>query len=71
MDTAAETFVGASNNDQGFLSFFCHCLGFGLFEDGVGRLAVVSRFGHCALGPGELCGSDDFHGLCDFLDVAD
>jgi hypothetical protein len=34
-------------------------------------LPILSGLGHCALGTGELSGSDDFHRVGDLLDVAD
>jgi len=33
-------------------------------------LSVFARFRHCALGPGKLCGGNNFHGIGDLLDVS-
>lgn len=71
MDTTAEAFVGAGNNNQGLLAFTFEGLGLGVFEHGVGGLSILPGVGHCTLGTGKLGGSDDFHRVRDLLDVAD
>lgn len=70
VDTTTETFVGAGDNIKSLLVSF---LGLGLsgFEDGVGGCSVDTRVLHSLLGAGQTGGSDDLHGVGDFLDVTD
>lgn len=70
MDTAAKTLVRAADHDQCLLTLALDRLGLGLFENGVGSQAVRSCVAHGLLSAGQLCGSDNFHRLGDFLDVA-
>lgn len=71
MDAAAKTFIGAADNQQRLLALALHRLGFRLLKDLVVGGTVRSGLLHCALGLGELGGSDDFHRLGDLLDVLD
>lgn len=71
MDTTTKTFVGAGNYDKCFLILVLEGFGFSFLEDGVGRLTVCSRFRHCTLSSSEFGGGDNFHSLCDFLNVFD
>lgn len=71
MDAATEALVGAADDDERFLALALQRLCLGVLENGVGGLAVGAGFGHRPLGTRELCGGDDFHRLCDFLNVAD
>lgn len=72
MDTTAETFVGATDNDELFLGVgVLGDFGLGFVEDLVGGLAVGAGFGHGALGAGQLGRGHDLHCLGDLFDVAD
>ena len=72
VNAAAEALIGGAHDDKGFLvGFAVESLSLGFFEDGVGGLAVGTGLGHCLLGAGEFGGCDDFHGFCDFFNVAD
>ena len=70
MYTTAETLVGAGDNVKGLLvSFFG--LRFGRLEDGVRSSSVDTRVLHSLLSTTQTGGSDDLHGVGDFLDVTD
>jgi len=72
VNTAAEALVGGAHDDEDFLvGFAVESLRLGFFEDRIGGLAVGTGFGHGLLGAGEFGGCDDFHGFCDFFNVAD
>ena len=71
MDTTTKTFVGAGNYDKCFLVLVLEGFGFSFLEDGVGRLTVCSGFRHCTLSSCHFGRGDDFHSLCDFLNVFD
>lgn len=40
-----------------------------MLEDSVGSLSIFARLSHCTLGPGELGGRNNLHGLGDLLNV--
>lgn len=69
VDTTAETFVGAGNDEQSLLVL--EGLGFGILENLVGSLTVDSRLLHSSLGTVETGGGDNLHGVGDLLDVLD
>lgn len=70
VDTTAKTLIGAGDDVESLLVPF---LGFGLggLEDSVGGGSVDTRVLHGLLGTGQTCGSDDLHGIGDFLNVTD
>jgi hypothetical protein len=70
VDTTTETFVGAGDDVESLLVSFLG-LGLGGLEDGVGGGSVDTRVLHSLLGTGQTGGSDDLHGVGDFLNVTD
>ena len=71
MDTTAQSLVRAADDDQCLLLLAFDRFRFCFVEDSVGGLAVLAGLSHRFLGAGEFGRGDDFHGLSDFLDVAD
>lgn len=69
VDASAETLIRTSHDEQGLLVF--EGFGFGVLEHSIGGLTVGSRIGHGSLGLVETSGSNNLHGLGDFLDVLD
>lgn len=70
VDTTAETLVGAGDDVESLLVSFLG-LGLGGLENGVGGGSVDARVLHGLLSTGQTGGSDDLHGVGDFLNVTD
>lgn len=71
MNTTTETLVRGADDEKRVLALTLLHLCLGLLENSLRGLSVCAGFSHGTLGAGELGGSDNFHGLCDLLDVAD
>lgn len=69
MDTTAETFVGAGDNEQGLLVL--QRLRLRVVEDRVRGLAVRPGLRHRLLGFGKAGGRNNLHRVGDLLDVLD
>jgi hypothetical protein len=68
MDTTAQSFIRACNDQQRLFAFCRLCLGF--LEDLIRGLTIGSRVCHSPLCPSHLRGSDNLHCLGDFLNVS-
>jgi hypothetical protein len=70
VNTAAETLVGAADDDELLLALGLGGLRLGRRVHLVASLAVLARLGHAALGACELGRGHNLHRLGDLLDVA-
>ncbi len=71
MNASAKSFVGAADNEQGFLAFLLHSLGLCLFKHRVRGLAIVPGFRHGFLGACQLCRGNNLHRFGNLLNVPD